>query len=131
MLTLLGIYLLHKLTAIERTKIPSLVGSQQLALESIEQQVVELIDIHLIVYIDWRVVVCLDRLNDMAWIDETLVRVLHEGEDLLCLEKKTGSSGNCRSENKFTELGIHEELGEERVEIAGVRQVSQTNVSAS
>jgi hypothetical protein len=110
-LTFLRADLLNQLAAVEGTKAILLVACQKLSLPSVEQQIVELIDIHLDTDINLCVLVCFDASNAIFGAYETPDTILHEGKQFLSVEQQTlgiVTVPECGAEHESAKVNVHE-----------------------
>jgi hypothetical protein len=79
---------LNELSTIKGAELALLLGSWKLGFPSIEQQVVELINVHLVVDVDLRPIVCLDAGNTVLGSHEATDAPLHEPEQFLGVKEQ-------------------------------------------
>lgn len=107
--------MLDELSAVEGSKLSLFVGSVELPLPSVKQEVVELINIHLIVNIDLGILVRLDGEYAILRVHKTTNAPLHVPKQILGLEQEVLSVVSVIDvgiDDELTKFNVHEELSD-------------------
>lgn len=122
-LAFLGAHLLDQLAAIEGTETGFLLVRQELSFPPVKQKVVELVNVHLIGDVDLCVLVGFDAGDAFIGVDETSDALLHVRKQLLSMKQQALSVLlvlDRGGEHELPKIDIHEELGQQRVDVASV-----------
>jgi hypothetical protein len=116
--------LLDKLAAVEGSKAVLFSICEKLPLPTVKQQIIKLVNIHLDDDVNLCVLVRLDASDTLLRANKVPDTILQERKEFLGLKQQTLSVvaiSNSGCEHELAEVDVHEELRQERVEVACVR----------